>query len=325
MCISDFSHYSGNILKKKEDIHANKILEEIETAVANAGLKIGGKRIYSYVKGSFLIICKISDTIENMRNKQKRISLYIFHKIEIKQDFDWIIKGGNLTYAVNIEEIDGREKLVLDFLYEYLKLNPEDIFWNQYEWYYDYETIKEIKEKEFDPEWCYKKPKTKKKYHMPIHLRGSNTKKMKCKICGKKEMGKVEKIEGKKYYGYYCTSCKEWSMKFPTPLPLFLKLVFYDNRIYKLKLAGGENRYQVERIAEIAEISIEEARRYLPIGEEIVVAEDSAENIWDIAAYLLKNDLYFEIEPEFPFQLEGQLTEEEKKEINEKIQNQLKL
>ncbi len=56
-----------------------------------------------------------------------------------------------------------------------------------------------------------------------------------------------------------------------------------------------------------------------------MVAEDSAENIWDIAAYLLKNDLYFEIEPEFPFQLEGQLTEEEKKEINEKIQNQLKL
>ena len=83
----------------------------------------------------------------------------------------------NLCSNLNIEEIDGREKLVLDFLYEYLKLNPEDIFWNQYEWYYNYETIKEIKEKEFNSRWCYKKPKTQKKYHMPIHLRGSSTKK----------------------------------------------------------------------------------------------------------------------------------------------------
>lgn len=90
-----------------------------------------------------------------------------------------------------------------------------------------------------------------------------------------------------------------------------------------MKLAGGENRYQIEKIAEIAEISIEEARRYLPIGEEIVVAEDTAENIWDMAEYLLKNDLYFEIEPEFPFQLDGQQTKEEKEEIREEIKNQL--
>ena len=325
MCISnDFRHYSGNILKKREDINIDKIVQDIEMAVANANLKIIFiEKTYSYTnEGAFCIRFKISDTLENMKKRQKRIVLDIFNKLEVEEEeFDWIIKDGKLTYVVTIEEIDGREKLVLDFLYEYLKLNPEDIFWNQYEWYYNYETIKEIKEKEFDPRWCYKKPKTKKKYHMPIHLRGSSTKKMICRTCGKVEMGKVEKIEGKKYYGYYCTNCKKWSMKFPAPL--FLELIFYDSRIYKIKLAGGENRYQIEKIAEIAEISIEEARRYLPIGEEIVIAEDSAENIWDMAAYLLKNDLYFEIEPEFPFWLEGELTEEEKKEINKKIHNQL--
>ncbi len=31
------------------------------------------------------------------------------------------------------------------------------------------ELIREIPKTEFEEEWCYKKPKIKKKYHMPIH------------------------------------------------------------------------------------------------------------------------------------------------------------
>lgn len=46
------------------------------------------------------------------------------------------------------------------FLYEYLKLNPEDIFWDELDWFYTYEDIVKIKQKEFNPYWCYENPHT---------------------------------------------------------------------------------------------------------------------------------------------------------------------
>ena len=104
MCISnDFRHYSGNILKKREDINMDKIVQDIEMAVANANLKIIFiEKTYSYTnKGVFCIRFKISDTMENMKKRQKRIVLDIFNKLEVEEEeFDWIIKGGKLTYVV---------------------------------------------------------------------------------------------------------------------------------------------------------------------------------------------------------------------------------
>lgn len=57
-----------------------------------------------------------------------------------------------------IEDISDCEKILLDFLYEYLKLNPEDYFYDEEEWYYTYEDIERIKKNVFDPAWCYKNP-----------------------------------------------------------------------------------------------------------------------------------------------------------------------
>ncbi len=337
MCISNYHiHYGGIILKKKEEIKADKVIQDIENAAENANLKIKrGKKSYSEDRESLFVEFKIADSIEHLTDIRKRIILYFFSKVEQEEEkYDWIARGEKLTFAIKVEGLYEHEKIALDFLYEYLKINREDIFWNYFEWFYDYEAMKEIKEKElireipkteFEEEWCYKKPKIKKKYHMPIHkkkeLHLTPSWKKTCNLCGKEVFGKVERLDGNTYYGFYCKSCNEWKIK--TNKLLEDISTFEDSEIYQLKLAGGENRYQIEKIAEIAEISIEEARRYLPIGEEIVVAEDTAENIWDMAEYLLKNDLYFEIEPEFPFQLDGQQTKEEKEEIREEIKNQL--
>ena len=73
--------------------------------------------------------------------------------------FDWI--DTNLADFFVIECIDERGKLLLDFLYEYYKMgNEEDYFWCEYEWYFDFETIKKIKEEEpFDELWAHRPPK----------------------------------------------------------------------------------------------------------------------------------------------------------------------
>ncbi len=144
---------------------------------------------------------------------------------------------------------------------------------------------------------------------------------IKCKICGKEIYGKVETIEGKKYYGFYCIECERWEVKLDRRFPYFL--TFMDKGKYKLKLTGGENEYQLKRIAETVGISIEEARSYLPIGEEIIYEEDTAERIGQTAQYLLICDVYFEIEPEFPFRIEGNASEEEIEEITERIRQGL--
>lgn len=45
---------------------------------------------------------------------------------------------------------------MLDFIYEYLCINKNDIFWDEQDWFYDYNSIKSIKDNEFDNDWCYK-------------------------------------------------------------------------------------------------------------------------------------------------------------------------
>ncbi len=105
--------------------------------------------------------------------------------------------------------------------------------------------------------------------------------------------------------------------------PVSNLLTFTDKGKYQLKLTGGENEYQLKRIAETVGISIEEARSYLPIGEEIIYEEDTAKKIGQTAHYLLICDVYFEIEPEFPFRIEGNATEEEIEEITERIRQGL--
>lgn len=142
-----------------------------------------------------------------------------------------------------------------------------------------------------------------------------------CRICGKKLFGRVEIIDNIKYYGFVCIDCKKWEVKWTKPLPDIT--TFIDNRIYKIKLTGGANNHQLKRIAELTNISLDKARMYLPIEEEIILEEGKADIIRPLAECMLIDDLYFEIEPEFPFKISGILSEEEKKEITKKIHSKL--
>jgi hypothetical protein len=60
-----------------------------------------------------------------------------------------------------IEEVFGAEGVILRFVYEYLNLNRSDYFWvADYDWVYTWEDIQKINLMTYDPDWCYKNPKT---------------------------------------------------------------------------------------------------------------------------------------------------------------------
>ncbi|GGI95904.1 hypothetical protein [Paenibacillus hunanensis] len=60
----------------------------------------------------------------------------------------------------HIENIYGVQSLIFSFIYEYLKLNPNDYFWiTDYDWVYSWEDMQHLKLLPYDPKWCYKNPK----------------------------------------------------------------------------------------------------------------------------------------------------------------------
>ena len=89
---------------------------------------------------------------------EQDVLLYLFNISEYDYDekFDWIAPGEKLIHIINVEDFYLCERLMLDFIYEYLSINKNDIFWDEQDWFYTYDSIKTIKNREFDKDWCYK-------------------------------------------------------------------------------------------------------------------------------------------------------------------------
>lgn len=149
---------SGMILKSKENVNISKMLEDIKIAAEQANLepRIESK-LYPSLEGGIYTTANIADTYEDIPEAQQWL-MYIYSDDDCYDRFDWIHKGKNLIRSIIIEDFSGCQKMLLDFLYQYLMLNPCDYFWDELEWYYSYEDIVKIKQKKFDPDWCYKNP-----------------------------------------------------------------------------------------------------------------------------------------------------------------------
>lgn len=146
---------SGSLLKRKDDIVIKQLIDDISTAVIRANLHIKmNEKVFSEDRSNFKYVTfNIYDT-----KKEDDILLYLFNISDEDYDekFDWIIKGGKLVHVINVEDFDSHEKLMLDFVYEYLSINKNDIFWDEQDWFYDFNAIRYLKEEKFDSEWCYK-------------------------------------------------------------------------------------------------------------------------------------------------------------------------
>lgn len=146
---------SGSLLKRKDDIVIKQLIDDISTAAIRANLHIKmNEKVFSEDRSNFKYVnFNIYDT-----KKEDDILLYLFNISDEDYDekFDWIIKGGKLVHVINVEDFDSHEKLMLDFVYEYLSINKNDIFWDEQDWFYDFNAIRYLKEEKFDSEWCYK-------------------------------------------------------------------------------------------------------------------------------------------------------------------------
>lgn len=78
------------------------------------------------------------------------------HEQVIHHGFDKFDSNQELRFIFEINYDEGLEKQLLEFVFEYLKLNPRDYVWFEDEWAYSYEDVKKIRQGDFDDEWCYK-------------------------------------------------------------------------------------------------------------------------------------------------------------------------
>ena len=153
---------TGIILKRKEDVEFDRLLLDIKLAAVRAGLEA---RINSNVKEHFgkevYTTGNIADTFEDIPGAQQW-HMYIYSDDEwgFFEYGDISVEEG-LIRVIFIEDAPDCNNILLDFLFEYFKLNPKDYFWTDgAQWHYTFNDIKKIKQHSYDPNWCNKDPHT---------------------------------------------------------------------------------------------------------------------------------------------------------------------
>lgn len=151
---------TGIILKKREDVEFDSLLQDIKLAAIRAGLEARiDSDVYASHDTGVYTMGNIADTYEDIPGAQQ---WYMY----IHSDDGWgffeygdISKEEGVIRVVFIEGVSGCERILLDFLFEYFKLNRKDYFWlDGAKWHFTYEDIKKIKQNNFDPDWCNKDP-----------------------------------------------------------------------------------------------------------------------------------------------------------------------
>ena len=160
---------TGIIFKKREDERyegfqeyerLDSLIHDIQLAAERAGLmvNIDPKTSESLGKGLYTT-GNIANTYEDIPEAQQWV-------MSIHSDDDWgffeytdIREEEGMIRAVFIDNAPDFAEILLDFLFEYFKLNPNDYFWlDGYKWHFTYEDIKRLKQDAFDPIWCCKDP-----------------------------------------------------------------------------------------------------------------------------------------------------------------------
>ena len=151
---------TGIILKKRKDVEFYNLLADIKKASVYSGLeaRIDSKAyddndsMGSYTTGN------VADTYEDIPEAQQWL-MYIYSEDWGYFHYGDINENEEMIRVVFINDVADCSKILLDFLFEYFKLNPKDYFWTDgAKWHYTYEDIMEIKKKQFDPDWCNKDP-----------------------------------------------------------------------------------------------------------------------------------------------------------------------
>ena len=150
----------GIILKKKEDVDFDRLLYDIKLAAVRAGLeaRINSKIDEDEFNGGVYTTGNIADTYEEIPEAQQWL-MYIHSSDRGFFEYGDIREEEGLIRVVFIDNAPDCDRILLDFLFEYFKLNPYDYFWlDGAKWHFTFEDIKKIKQNKFEPYWCCKDP-----------------------------------------------------------------------------------------------------------------------------------------------------------------------
>lgn len=168
---------SGCILKNKDEYIVDNMISNTKNAIFNAKLHMrNGEIAYKEVDGKFdyLNLGVFDDTAFNLDPEDwgneeieqgQSLNLYI-KSIDTEcehyyEEFDWVSNKSKLYKVAFIENVIDNEEIVFNFIYEYLKLNPQDYFWVEDDWVYTLEDMELLNKLPFDENWCYKNPSIK--------------------------------------------------------------------------------------------------------------------------------------------------------------------
>lgn len=102
----------------------------------------------------------ISSPDHYQNDEQNNISVDIYDEPFDYQyrDFNWTDDNKIFFNVLIINEIYKNERIVLNLLHEYFKLNPQLIAWIEEDWFYTLYDLEKIINRPYDENWCYKNP-----------------------------------------------------------------------------------------------------------------------------------------------------------------------
>ena len=165
---------SGYILKNKDEYILEKTREQVKIIADKMNMHISeNSPCIEEGKISYIQYGIYDDVAWNLDNEDwgnddveqgESLSFYIYaidEKYEDDNTFDWIEKGKNLHKVIYIDNMEFKEELTLRFIYEYLKQNPNNYFWNDNKWFYTLKDIEKFIKLPFEENWGYRNPNQK--------------------------------------------------------------------------------------------------------------------------------------------------------------------
>ena len=151
---------SGILLKKKEKFDFDKLIYDIRYAANEASIIcLDGMEFEKNDNGTYEFVTFVLKDTEGDTDNQ--FIMYVYNDVNNMVDgvFNFIDEKNNYQQCINIEDFRSCEML-LNFIYEYMKLNLDDIFYDELKWHYTFRDIEKIvKSEKLDSEWCYKNPR----------------------------------------------------------------------------------------------------------------------------------------------------------------------
>ncbi|WP_339186590.1 hypothetical protein MKX33_21310 [Paenibacillus sp. FSL R5-0490] len=154
---------SAVILTKKDKYSPEQLLADTIVAAfhSDAALYFYNSKTYTN-EGEFLYTT-LNINHKSFRGDNESSLIFHIHSINSSSsEFYYhedlgLDSNESLRQVGHIEDIYGNQELILHFIYEYLKLNPDDYFWiADNDWVYRLEDMQNLKSLPYDRDWCYK-------------------------------------------------------------------------------------------------------------------------------------------------------------------------